>query len=137
MTTPATQTVYEALGGEAGVRALVQRFYTLMDDLPETFTLRMTHPESLAGSETSLFEFLSDWCGGPDLYVAKKGNPHLRMRHANYRISPATRDQWLLCMSQVLTEQVVDEDLRVRLINKFLPMANHQISSEDSHGSTT
>ncbi|MBS1172435.1 MAG: hypothetical protein H6R12_1265, partial [Proteobacteria bacterium] len=31
--TPATP--YEILGGEAGLRALVQRFYQLMDELPE------------------------------------------------------------------------------------------------------
>jgi hemoglobin len=30
-----TATPYERIGGEAGVRALVRRFYQLMDELPE------------------------------------------------------------------------------------------------------
>ncbi len=136
MTTPTTQTVYQALGREAGVHALVQRFYALMDELPESFALRMMHPESLSGSETSLFEFLSGWFGGPDLYVAKKGHPRLRMRHANYRVSPAMRDQWLLCMTQALTEQVTDEDLRSRLIEKFSQMATHLLNSADGVAGT-
>ena len=135
MTTSTTQTVYEALGGEAGVRALVLRFYTLMDELPESFALRMMHPESLSGSETSLFEFLSGWFGGPALYVANKGHPRLRMRHANYRVSPAMRDQWLSCMKQALDAQVTDEDLRARLIEKFSQMANHLINAEDNRTS--
>jgi len=130
MTTQEAPTVYEALGGEGGVRALVRRFYALMEELPQSFALRMMHPESLSGSETSLFEFLSGWFGGPDLYVTRKGQPHLRMRHANYQIGPRMRDQWLLCMSQALIEQVVDEVLRARLIRKFTQMANHLINSE-------
>jgi len=74
-------TPYARLGGETAVRNLVHRFYEVMDELPEAYTVRQMHPESLAGSETSLFEFLSGWFGGPDLYVAKEGRPHLRMRH--------------------------------------------------------
>jgi hemoglobin len=30
-----TQTIYESIGGERTVRALVDRFYDLMDTLPE------------------------------------------------------------------------------------------------------
>ena len=49
----------DQLGGEAAIRALVQRFYELMDSLPEAYAVRQLHPESLDGSATSLFEFLS------------------------------------------------------------------------------
>ena len=136
MMTSTVQTAYEALGGEAGVRALVKNFYALMDDLPETFALRMMHPERLSGSETSLFEFLSGWFGGPDLYVAKKGHPRLRMRHENFRVSPAMRDQWLLCMTQALDAQVADTDLRSRLIEKFSQMASHLLNSPDAAAGT-
>ncbi len=82
MTAEATDTPYDALGGEAGIQRLVHRFYELMDELPEAYTVRQMHPESLQGSAQSLFEFLSGWFGGPALYVAKKGHPRLRMRHA-------------------------------------------------------
>lgn len=128
-----TLTPYVALGGEAGVQRLVHRFYELMDELPEAYTVRQMHPESLAGSAESLFEFLSGWFGGPALYVAKKGHPRLRMRHAPYAVGPVVRDEWMLCMTQALTEQVTDTAFRNTLIETFAQMANHLINTDGSH----
>ena len=136
MTTNITVPPYEALGGEAGVQRLVHRFYELMDELPEAYTVRQMHPESLAGSAQSLFEFLSGWFGGPDLYVAKKGHPRLRMRHAPYAVGPVERDEWMLCMTQALTEQVTDPVFRDTLINTFAQMANHLLNTDASHSCT-
>lgn len=127
-------TPYEALGGAPAVRQLVDRFYAIMDELPETYAVRQLHPESLAGSADSLFDFLSGWFGGPSLYIAKKGHPRLRMRHAPYAVSPAMRDQWMLCMTQALTEQVADENLRSGLIRTFTQMADHMVNTESQGG---
>ena len=133
MNTEVTLSPYEQLGGEAGVRRLVQRFYALMDELPEAYAVRQLHPESLSGSQTSLFEFLSGWLGGPSLYIARKGHPRLRMRHAPYAVGPVVRDEWMLCMTQALTEQVTDQVLRARLIDTFSQMASHLINTDGSH----
>ena len=127
-------TPYEALGGEPAIRQLVNRFYELMDELPETYAVRQIHPESLAGSAESLFEYLSGWFGGPSLYIAKKGHPRLRMRHAPYAVSPTMRDQWMLCMTMALTEQVTDETLRDSLIQIFAQMADHMINTDERAG---
>lgn len=123
-------TPYEALGGAAGVQRLVQRFYALMDELPEAYTVRQMHPESLTGSEANLFEFLSGWFGGPALYSQKKGHPRLRMRHAPYAVGPVQRDEWMLCMTQALTEQVADAAFRSRLIETFSQMAQHLVNTD-------
>ena len=133
MNTEVTMSPYEQLGGEAGVRRLVHRFYALMDELPEAYTVRQLHPESLSGSQTSLFEFLSGWFGGPPLYIARKGHPRLRMRHAPYAVGPVVRDEWMLCMTQALTEQVMDHAFRARLIDTFSQMASHLINTDGSH----
>ncbi|MDD2924722.1 group II truncated hemoglobin [Rhodoferax sp.] len=127
-----TITPYEVLGGEAGIRNLVTRFYALMDELPEAHAVRQIHPESLAGSAESLFEFLSGWFGGPALYIEKKGHPRLRMRHAPYEVSPARRDQWMLCMTQALTEQVPDPAFRAWLIETFAKMAEHLVNTSEA-----
>ncbi len=130
MNTPTTP--YERLGGEAGVHRLVQRFYALMDELPEAHTVRQMHPESLEGSATSLFEFLSGWFGGPSLYIAKKGHPRLRMRHAPYAVGTTVRDEWMLCMTQALNEQVDDPAFRTTLIDTFAQMASHMINTDEA-----
>jgi hemoglobin len=78
-------TPYELLGGESTVRAFVDRFYDLMDEVPEYFVIRKLHPADLGGSREKLFMFLSGWLGGPQLYVEKYGHPMLRARHLPLR----------------------------------------------------
>lgn len=131
--TQASLTPYELLGGAAGVQQLVHRFYELMDELPEAYTVRCMHPQDLKGSEENLFDFLSGWFGGPALYIEKKGHPRLRMRHNPYAVGPVERDEWMLCMSQALTEQVADVAFRTHLINTFAQIADHMVNTQ-GHG---
>jgi hemoglobin len=129
-----TDSVYTRLGGEPAVRALVDRFYALMDELPEAYTVRRLHPESLAGSADSLFKFLSGWFGGPPLYIRERGHPRLRMRHAPYAIGAVERDEWMLCMRQALAEQVADEPLREAVERAFSDMAEHMVNTGNAAG---
>ncbi|CAN1487142.1 COG2346 Truncated hemoglobins [Burkholderiaceae bacterium] len=121
-------TPYNALGGADAVRALVDRFYELMDEWPETFALRQMHPADLGHARQSLYEFLSGWLGGPALYIEKNGHPRLRMRHMPYAIGYAERDQWMMCMRTALTERVSDPDLRAALVGAFAQMADHMVN---------
>jgi hemoglobin len=61
------RTPYAALGGDDTVRALVERFYDLMDAEPAYARVRRLHPADLAGARAKLYEFLSGWLGGPQL----------------------------------------------------------------------
>lgn len=135
LTAPAASP-YDKLGGDAGVRRLAHRFYELMDELPEAWTIRQMHPESLAASEDSLFDFLSGWLGGPPRFEQKRGHPRLRMRHAPYTINGQARDEWLLCMRLALAEQVPNEDFRAALQLAFEQMAEHLINDADRGGCT-
>lgn len=116
---------YEQIGGEEGVRRLVDRFYDLMDEKPEVKTLRDLHAKSLRVSRDKLFLFLSGWLGGPPLYVEKYGHPRLRARHLPFSIGVEERDQWLLCMNQALDEQIENEELRMQLKQAFARTADH------------
>jgi hemoglobin len=118
-------TPYVLIGGEPAVRALVARFYQLMDQLPETRAVRSMHADDLAGSAEKLFLFLSGWLGGPNLYVERFGHPFLRARHLPFSIGAAERDQWMLCMRQALEETVADAALRNRLLGAFAGLADH------------
>ena len=120
-----TATPYERIGGEAAVRALVRRFYNLMDELPEAWGVRRLHAEDLGGSEEKLFLFLSGWLGGPNLYVERFGPPFMRARHLPFSIGVAERDQWLLCMRTALDECVGDAALRESLYGSFSALADH------------
>lgn len=116
---------YELLGGEKALRALVSRFYGLMDTRPEATEIRAMHPEDLRGSEEKLFMFLSGWLGGPPLFVERYGHPRLRARHLPFAIGRAERDAWLGCMREALDELVQDDVLRQRLYAALSDLADH------------
>jgi hemoglobin len=59
------------------------------------------------------------------------------MRHAPYEVGPVVRDEWMLCMTQALTEQVADGVFRANLIDTFSQMATHLLNSDGSHGCAT
>jgi hemoglobin len=123
-------TPYQDLGGEAGVRKLVHRFYELMDSLPEVASIRALHPENLAASEEKLFLFLSGFLGGPSLYIEKYGHPMLRRRHLPFPIDESARDQWLLCMNQALDDVGASPALKEHLGRAFFQTANHMRNEE-------
>jgi len=120
--------IYARIGGEPTVRALVDRFYQLMDTMPEAQQLRRLHP-NMERAADSLFKYLSGWLGGPPLYVQERGHPRLRMRHLPIEIGPRERDQWLLCMRQALSEQVADPQLRAAIEQALVGLADHMINT--------
>ena len=115
---------YELLGGEPAVRALVDRFYDLMDLDSAYRGLRALHPAHLEGSRDKLFWFLCGWLGGPPHYVDRFGHPMLRARHMPFAIGIAERDQWLQCMHQAMRELGIDETLADRLAAAFFNTAD-------------
>jgi hemoglobin len=121
-------TPFQLLRGEAGVRALVDRFYDLMDLEPEFAGLRALHPTTLEGSRDKLFWFLCGWLGGPNHYIERFGHPMLRARHLPYPIGVSERDQWLTCMGLAMAElgepAGLDTAMRERLLGAFAGTAD-------------
>lgn len=115
---------YEMMGGDAKVRALVDRFYDLMDLEPAYADLRQAHGTTLDDARDKLYWFLSGWLGGPNLYVEQFGHPRLRARHLPFSIGIKERDQWLACMFQAMQEVEVDPELAKRLEQSFFQTAD-------------
>lgn len=116
--------LYEMLGGETGLRSLVDRFYDLMDSSPEAAKIRAFHAKSLKQSREKLFMFLSGWSGGPQLYVERFGHPRLRMRHFPFPIGNVERDQWLWCMNKALEDRQLDPRVVEVLKRRFAEVAD-------------
>lgn len=121
---PPFDTPFEWIGGEDRVRALVDRFYDLMDIEPGYRVLRASHGSTLEEARDKLFWFLCGWLGGPQHYQDRFGHPRLRMRHMPFPIGIKERDQWLACMNQAMLETGVDESLRTRLLESFFQTAD-------------
>jgi len=117
-------TPYSMLGGAGVVRRLCERFYEIMDSDPAVASLRAMHPADLSGSREKLFMFLSGWLGGPGLYAEAHGHPRLRMRHLPFAVDETARDQWMDCMRQAVSELLVEDELKAKLLEAFYRTAD-------------
>lgn len=125
-----TITLYQAIGGDATVKALTDRFYELMDTLPEAARCRAIHPPDLSGSAEKFYDYMSGYLGGPPIYMEKRGHPMLRRRHFVAEIGPAERDEWLLCFRQALEETVHHPKLRELILPAIEKLAHHMQNKE-------
>ena len=126
-----TITLYEAIGGEETIRKLVARFYDLMDTLPEAKNCRAIHPPSLEGSRDKLYDYLTGYMGGPQLYIEKYGHPRLRARHFAAPIGVAEREEWLLCFRMAMDETIAHPKLREIIWKPVEHLAHHMQNREE------
>lgn len=116
---------FERLGGLPAVHRLVEAFYGAMDTRPDARTVRAMHADDLAQAKPVLVVYLAEWLGGPRLYTAERGAPHLRRVHLPFVIDAAARDAWLACMQQALQETCADAELNATLMAAFARTADH------------
>ena len=121
---PKHNSVFEWIGGEANIKAMVERFYDLMDIESSYKELRAAHGADLSKGRERLFWFLCGWMGGPQHYTERFGHPMLRARHMPFSIRIAERDQWLACMNQAMLETGVEAELQKRLGESFFQTAD-------------
>jgi hemoglobin len=119
-------TPYERIGGEAPVRALVERFYDAMDEHePALSALHTRDDNKVSRAARDRFAlFLIGWLGGPQEYMRLHGHPRLRMRHAHLAVTVAMRDAWLRCMRLALAHPSIDPSLRGFLDEKLSDVAD-------------
>ena len=121
-------TPYDELGGESPLRRLVDCFYDRMAS--HSPSLRAMHPADDTNSRRNLFEFLSGWLGGPNLYAERKGHPRLRMRHLPFAIGEPEAEEWMRCMRYALDEVGVTEPLRSYVDTRLEQTARHVRNSD-------
>jgi hemoglobin len=123
-----TDTPFDRLGGAAGVRAIVERFYDAMGEREPA--LAHLHPCDEQGhvvrpSRDRFALFFIGWLGGPQDYVAEHGHPRLRMRHARVPVDTAMASAWMRCMRHALEAAGVAPDVRAFLEARLDEVALH------------
>ena len=120
MTQPATAappvTPYALIGGEPGVRRLVESFYDAMETDPAFAALRAIHAPDLMPMRARLADFLVQWMGGPRIYAERHpGRGCVVSAHRPIPIDARLADQWSACMRQALTTAGVAPELGAML----------------------
>ena len=116
-------TPFDEIGGLDQVRRLVDTFYDIIEE--ESPHLRAMLPKKTTGSRQKLYEFLTGWMGGPQLYWEKHGHPRLRMRHFPFAIGDAEAAEWMRCIDKAMETCGVSSPLRDFLHTKLSESALH------------
>ena len=107
---------YQAAGGIEGIQKLVNRFYDLMDSVPESAEIRALHKPDLGEARQRLAWFLSGWLGGPKLYQQHVGSISIPGFHRRFNIGSSEKEAWLDCMARAITEQDYSEEFKHYLL---------------------
>lgn len=119
-------TPFDRIGGEANVRALVERFYDAMDEHePALAAIHALEDGKVSRASRDKFAlFLIGWLGGPQDYTRQFGHPRLRMRHAHVAVTQAMRDAWMRAMRLALAHDGIDASQRAFLDEKLGDVAD-------------
>lgn len=111
----------DRIGGERQVRRLVERFYDLVETLPQGRAILEKHLQGhgLAHVRPEQFDFLSGFFGGRRYYHERHGHMNLRDIHAHVEIRRQDADDWLAVMERAMAETGVAEPERAEIMVTF------------------
>jgi len=114
-------TVMDDIGGEPAVRALVERFYNIIETAPEGAGLLNLHFQGhgLAHVRLEQFDFLCGFFGGRRTYAERHGHMNLRALHAHVPIRMQDAEDWLRCMARALDDTGIQGPARTRIETAF------------------
>lgn len=104
MTDPQPETPFYQLGGHETMRAIVDRFYDLMDSDPGYAELRAMHAADLGPMRLSLAGFLAGWSGGPRDWFQNNPGKCMMSAHQAFAITPAVAAQWAEAMRRAIAD---------------------------------
>lgn len=119
-------TIYEAIGGQATVDRLVEAHYKYIGQHADLIPI---FPEDLTESARKQRLFLTQFFGGPQLYLEERGHPMLRRRHLPFEITPVRRDAWLECFEKALDDAAVEEPYRTAILQRISMTAQHMMNT--------
>jgi hemoglobin len=122
------RTIYEAVGGDEGIRKIVEAFYPKVQRHP---LLAPLFPEDIMPVMEKQHMFLSQFFGGPSLYSDRYGHPMMRARHLPFPITPERAEAWLDCMRRALAETDLPEALQEIVLERLSGPAHHFVNTND------
>ncbi|MCZ8522779.1 globin [Paenibacillus mucilaginosus] len=117
---------FESMGGEEGIRLIVEAFYPRVQAHP---LLGPLFPENIIPVMEKQQLFLTQFFGGPPLYSQHYGHPMMRARHLPFEITPERAAAWLGCMEQALEETGLPRELRQAVLQRLEGPAYHFVNS--------
>lgn len=119
-------TLYDAIGGAKTVHHIVESLY---DHIAKDKRLIPIFPKDFTFTKQKQYWFLTQFFGGPNLYLENRGHPMLRRRHLEFEITDERKVAWLECMDKALDEANVEEPYRSVIFERLTMTAEHMVNS--------
>nr|WP_233095878.1 globin [Alicyclobacillus sp. SO9] len=120
--------IYEAAGGENTFRRLIEHFYGYVAAHPDLSPL---FPEDFSEIKAKQYAFLTQFFGGPPLYLQEYGQPMMRARHLRFPVTPKRAKAWLSCMSRAMDDVGLEGQIRQFMFQRLNLTANHMVNTEE------
>ena len=101
---PESNAPFYRLGGLPAMRAIVDRFYDLMETDAAYAELRAMHAPDLGHMRHSLAGFLAAWSGGPRDWFEENPGKCMMSAHKPFTITPAIAGQWADAMKRAVAD---------------------------------
>ncbi|SIS55532.1 globin domain-containing protein [Alicyclobacillus vulcanalis] len=118
--------LYEAIGGAATFRRLVDAFY---DRVEQDELLRPLFPPTFDEVKERQYWFLTQLFGGPRLYTERRGHPMLRARHLRFPITLRHAERWLHCMAAAMQEVELPRAAQAVMLERLAGIAQHMVNT--------
>lgn len=100
----APETPFDLIGGRVTMRAIVDRFYDLMETDPHYAELRAMHAPDLSMMRASLTGFLTAWAGGPRDWFQQNPGKCMMSAHRRLAIDSNVAAQWGDAMRRAIND---------------------------------
>jgi len=120
-------TIYKAIGGQLAVDKIVESLYK---HVAKHEALIPIFPTDLTETAHKQRLFLTQFFGGPSLYLQERGHPMLKRRHLPFEITFERRNAWLECMDKALDEAAIEEPYRSAIFERLSLTATHMINTD-------
>lgn len=121
-------TIYKAIGGQPAVEKIVSSLYKHIGQHEKLLPI---FPSDLTESARKQYLFLTQFFGGPSLYLEERGHPMLRRRHLEFEITHERKKAWLECMDKALDEAEIEEPYRTAIFERLVITAEHMVNIDD------
>ena len=124
-------TAFQKIGGEVGVKRLVETFYDIVETDPRGQLVHEMHFGRFGMDHVrdAQFAFLCGFLGGPRYYVERMGHSDLRLIHDHLEIGRDQADAWLDCMIAAIDQIGLDPSLKETLMRGFNRAADALVDS--------
>ena len=130
MTLVTTKSLYAEVGGDEGIKRLVDTFYDIVEKNDAARKLHILHlrGSGIANAKQEQFLFMSGFLGGPKLYFEKHRHANLKAMHEHIEVDEESKDIWLSCMEKAMDTVSLKKDIQQKLMLIFKPVAERLVN---------